>query len=991
VEPRAAAEFLREVRETRGPEALENRPPIALAVRMVPGYSLDDPASLYEPSMLVYPVFDPVLYAMMLQAGATPRGPVTWQVGMGEDADPTPARRLLQATAPGTMIPDNWVLSGRSPRDLNGHKSLNRHEWDRGIPNIPMLNGLFHQAGERHSNMYGTSPYREGIVRTASGYGFITFKLRNGSLWFRAYTHKLELPEALVAEIGNIDLNLRPIGRQKRSPKPIRPAQAVAICEWASSVGMELVDADASGSLAQMRYTLAHSVVAWTRPGRPAQASVAVGTRVKLSRKGLPRTLVTTPTMTLDEEQRIELRVQRASRINKLDSGHIALIQQSGVEVLMHPAVADMAALSAAEPVIDSRLKHRQGEAIGLHLATDVGFVNFSAPGAGKTVMVLEAMRRRALRIGTNLARQGSGYRGLVIAEANVRKQFAGESRDWFPAALTLTVETASQAEELAELLESAGDCPVVIVTSYALASQVSDVLNQASSDAELALLFEEDDAADEQEEGFIPGLGKAEPEPEPEPEPEVEEVPVEDEREITRVLPPPLPFLDPKRVHPTLFDFLEDLALEALSREEEEPLEPFSLTLGQVLLATPWDDVIADEAAGLTNANSKQSRALWAIRKGSHIAIALTGTPYRRSADDLGAIIAWSRNDRHMFAGVSLAKEFDLSKPEDVIEFGKAVGPVMFRIDESEFAEHLPTETEPLIIELTPTDAEKRLAEAARFQLKRNLDELIALMAALEEADPNDPEVAEIKNDLVAARGAVLGGGQLARMAASDPAALLGSTSAGAMLLESMGLITDANAQPGTKRTAVVNLCVDRIGQGERIVLFTEFATVARGLIADLRSAGLRVGAILGGGGKRRDLDIESFQKGELDIVVSTSSGERGLNLQTATTLIHYDLAWSPTSIIQRTGRIKRIGSSAKSIQVIFPIMKDTIEERVVAVVVARAIGMMQTLDGARGKSMTNTSFGKVFAKLIGAANIDELSGNDATLLEVTRELIAV
>jgi hypothetical protein len=969
--PRATADFLKEIRETRGDEALTDRPSIALAVRMVPGHSLENPTSLFEPSMLVYPVLDPILNAVAVQAGAHARGSMTWQIGLGEDADPGVVRRILETAAPGTIMPETWLMLEKGARDVASHYRFGQNDWNNAVPQIPLINGLFRGFAQRHAGNYNADPYMiDDKVRVPASFGLITYKYGHGSLFFKAFTNKLEIPTELEEEIGKVDLNLRQAGRLRKEPTSLRPAAAIAVCEWAHSMGLEIVDADGSNALAEMRQLLAYSVVAWTRPGRPAQAKVSIGTKVDLPSVDLPSELVTTAVATLQAGTIHERDINRASRINNLDSVNIADLQKAGIELTMHPAVADMAALAAAEAIDDHRLRPRQRFAVGLHLATDVGYANFSDPGAGKTIMTLEGMRRRASRIAVDPARIGKGYRGLIIAEANVREQFSNESRLWFPAALTLTVEKASQVKELAELLDSAGNYPVMVVTSYALASQVSDFLAIVSEEAAIASLFE-DDAIDPEAEAEAQALNEAvlfEIDTVEAKKPA--EVAVEDVEETVEIL--------------TLLNDDDTINLEAT----EEPHAP--ATLGSVLASASWDDIIADEAAGLRNMNSKQSKALWGLRANAQVGLALTGTPYSRSADDIGAIIAWVRGDRHMFRGISLDNEFDLSQPEDVAEFGRAFGPVIFRMDESEFADELPTEKDPLIIELLPTPAEKRLADGARYQLKRNLDELIALIAQLEEADPNDPEVAEIRKDLITTRGAVLGGGQLARMAASDPAALIGSTSAGAMLLESNGLISDANREPGTKRTAVVKMCAERIANGERIVLFTEFSTVARGLISDLRAVPLRVGEILGGGGKQRDRDVEAFQKGELDIVVCTSAGERGLNLQTATTLIHYDLAWSPTSIIQRTGRIKRIGSTAASIQVIFPIMKGTIEERVVAVVVARAIAMMQTLDGARGVTTTSTGFGRTFGRLIGAANYNELTGRDAKLLAITQEILA-
>jgi SNF2 family DNA or RNA helicase len=280
-------------------------------------------------------------------------------------------------------------------------------------------------------------------------------------------------------------------------------------------------------------------------------------------------------------------------------------------------------------------------------------------------------------------------------------------------------------------------------------------------------------------------------------------------------------------------------------------------------------------------------------------------------------------------------------------------------------------------------------LAVAARDELKRVYLDLLAWIEQVAAKDPSNSDYAEAKTALVAARGAWLGGTQLARMAASDPAALLSSRSAGAALLSAQGLIEAANRVPGTKRSYVTKLCVDRVMVGERILVFTEFASVARGLISDLRDAGLRVGEILGGGGKARDEHVEAFARGERDVMVSTSAGERGLNLQSATTLVMYDLPWTPSPLLQRIGRAHRIGATAKELQLIFPIMKGTVEERVVSIVAARAAEVMQALDTGRGTKASESEFGRAFSGLVGVADLTQLNKREAALLEVTRVLL--
>lgn len=50
--------------------------------------------------------------------------------------------------------------------------------------------------------------------------------------------------------------------------------------------------------------------------------------------------------------------------------------------------------------------------------------------------------------------------------------------------------------------------------------------------------------------------------------------------------------------------------------------------------------------------------------------------------------------------------------------------------------------------------------------------------------------------------------------------------------------------------------------------------------------------------------------QKGEIDLLIATDCISEGQNLQDCDTLINYDIHWNPVRVIQRFGRIDRIGS---------------------------------------------------------------------------------
>lgn len=67
----------------------------------------------------------------------------------------------------------------------------------------------------------------------------------------------------------------------------------------------------------------------------------------------------------------------------------------------------------------------------------------------------------------------------------------------------------------------------------------------------------------------------------------------------------------------------------------------------------------------------------------------------------------------------------------------------------------------------------------------------------------------------------------------------------------------------------------------------------------------------------KGRDL-FENLPKVDIDLLISTDCISEGQNLQDCDYLINYDIHWNPVRIIQRFGRIDRIGSKNKEIQLV-------------------------------------------------------------------------
>ena len=133
-------------------------------------------------------------------------------------------------------------------------------------------------------------------------------------------------------------------------------------------------------------------------------------------------------------------------------------------------------------------------------------------------------------------------------------------------------------------------------------------------------------------------------------------------------------------------------------------------------------------------------------------------------------------------------------------------------------------------------------------------------------------------------------------------------------------------------------------INAGNRkVLLFTAFADTARYLYEELapkvRELGLHAAMVTGTTTPRSTLkkayDFESLltlfapkakekekvmpeEQEEIDLLIATDCISEGQNLQDCDYLINYDIHWNPVRIIQRFGRIDRIGSPNTSIQLV-------------------------------------------------------------------------
>lgn len=112
-------------------------------------------------------------------------------------------------------------------------------------------------------------------------------------------------------------------------------------------------------------------------------------------------------------------------------------------------------------------------------------------------------------------------------------------------------------------------------------------------------------------------------------------------------------------------------------------------------------------------------------------------------------------------------------------------------------------------------------------------------------------------------------------------------------------GCLTPHSITPGVDRQAVV---------------FTEYADTADWLVGKFREAGYSAKRYSGRDPHpERDKIRAEFAAGEFQVIVSTDAGNEGIDLQTASVLVNWDIPWSLVRLEQRMGRIHRIGQREK------------------------------------------------------------------------------
>ncbi len=156
-------------------------------------------------------------------------------------------------------------------------------------------------------------------------------------------------------------------------------------------------------------------------------------------------------------------------------------------------------------------------------------------------------------------------------------------------------------------------------------------------------------------------------------------------------------------------------------------------------------------------------------------------------------------------------------------------------------------------------------------------------------------------------------------------------------------------------KMVAIKGIVQEHLQKGRRVLVFSRFTSTTEAVVETLGELpealplGRYDGAVVGVYSQKEGYlalelcerpTVESFlRSGEIRVLVCSDAASEGLDLQAASVVINVDVPWNPARVIQRFGRVDRLGQKATEVFLVNAYYPGTIEERMYAVLEQRRI----------------------------------------------------
>jgi SNF2 family DNA or RNA helicase len=305
----------------------------------------------------------------------------------------------------------------------------------------------------------------------------------------------------------------------------------------------------------------------------------------------------------------------------------------------------------------------------------------------------------------------------------------------------------------------------------------------------------------------------------------------------------------------------------------------------------------ILDEAQQIKNPLSINATSVKEIKAKGYFA--LTGTPIENSLSELWSIFDFIMPS-YLLTHSKFTKRYEtpIVKNNDktaLKELNRHIKPFILRRLKKDVIKELPPKIEhKLVVDMT--EQQKKLYAAYLEQAKNDIDE---------EIKENGFSKSKIKILSILTR---------LRQICCDPSVFI-----------------EDYAGDNGKMEALDEILEDSIGQGHRILLFSQFTSVLKNIRARFDKKNIKY-MYLDGNTKSEDRMelVKEFNEGDANVfLISLKAGGTGLNLTGADIVIHFDPWWNPAVEEQATDRAHRIGQE-KTVEVIKLLAKGTIEEKI-------------------------------------------------------------
>lgn len=343
-------------------------------------------------------------------------------------------------------------------------------------------------------------------------------------------------------------------------------------------------------------------------------------------------------------------------------------------------------------------------------------------------------------------------------------------------------------------------------------------------------------------------------------------------------------------------FKKLADKPYEILHGYDLALITYSSLPRFEKLTEIEFPAVIADEAQAIKTPDSRQSKAVRALRGIRRIA--LTGTPVENHLSDLWSIFDFI--NRGLLGSLNSFKNFIKGLDGDYSSLRKVTKPFILRRLKTDKAiiSDLPDKTE--------LDVYCNLSKSQAALYERSVNEMARILA-------------DSKEDNFERNGLVLKYLTVFKQICNHCAQYLGD-----------GDYREENSGKFQRLAEIVETVAEK---QEKMLVFTQYREMTEPLRNFLRDHFGRDGLVLHGGisAKERAKLVTQFQDpdGPQFFVLSIKAGGTGLNLTAANHVVLFDRWWNPAVESQACDRAFRIGQK-KNVLVHKFICKGTLEERI-------------------------------------------------------------